>query len=216
MSVAAPNDGVQFSVRDLLIAVAGVACVLSAFSMYGAFGASLIVAVFGVLLVVSGRRAHKRWVTFAGFALVVPSLCALAVMLAGWLLFDIGPIYSQVAWPHELQRMAKIGNAGAANAKVAGLGSFLDSEHVWRLSLSADELNTVTAEFGLLPVSADSVPPSFWQAFPRSWRPAHEQESRYFSTPNFPAQSRGPDGDHYFTMYDPGSEWMYVWHKFNF
>jgi hypothetical protein len=40
--------------------------------------------------------------------------------------------------------------------------------------------------------------------------------SRYFSTVGFPADSRGPDADHSFTIYDSQNQKLYVWYKFNF
>ena len=216
VSVAAPNQTIQFSIRELLIAVAAVACILSGFTMYGVFGASSITLVVGALLIVGGCRAKRTWITRTGIALSVPSLCTSGLMMAGWLLLGIGPIYSDAAFPYELKNMVEIANARTADAKVAGLGSFIDTEHVWRLSLSPHQLDRVVAEYGPVTVLPENVPQSFWRAFPRWWRPTRNVNCRYFSTPSFPAQSRGPDGDHCFTMYDSQNQQFYVWYKFNF
>ncbi len=210
--VATPNRPVQFSLRGLLMAVAGVACVLSGFSMHGVFGASSVTLALGLLLVVRGRQTKTRWITCAGLGLVFPSLLILGVMQV----FGIGPIFSRGSWPDECRRMAEIGGADRADSKVVGLGGFLDSAHAWRLSLDPVGLDAIAAKFELHPLPAGNAPSSFWEAFPRWWRPSHEQDCRYLSTLDFPAQSRGEDGYHYFAMYDPRNEWLYVWHKFNF
>ena len=43
-----------------------------------------------------------------------------------------------------------------------------------------------------------------------------KKNNQYLSTPNFPGDSRGPDGYHFFAIYDPESQRLYVWHKDNF
>jgi len=216
VSVATANHAVRFSIREFLIAIAGVACILGGFTMYGLFGASSIALIIGVLLIVRGRRAKKTWITRTGIAVSILSFCTLGVMMAGWLLFGIGPIYSPAAYQLEFTRMSEVADADTSDAKISGLGSFIDTEHVWRLTLSSDQIDRVIADYGLTPVRAENVPQSFWRAFPGWWRPTHNKYSRYLSTPNFPAQSRGPDGDHCFTMFDPKNERFYVWYKFNF
>jgi hypothetical protein len=216
VSVAGPNWVVRFSIRGLLIAVAAVACILGGFTMYGLVGASTIALTIGTLLVVGARRAKRGWMTRTGIAVSVPPVCILCLVMAGWLLFGIGPIYTASAHPHEFTRMVETANADTSDAKISGLGSFIDTEHVWRIALTSDQLERVIADYGLVAVPADNVPKSFWRAFPRWWRPKRNNNSRYLSTPNFPAHSRGPDGDHCFAMYDPQSQRFYVWYKFNF
>lgn len=215
-SVTMPIQGVRLSIRELLIAVAAIACILGGYTMYGLFGASSIALIIGALLLVRGRCTKKPWITGTGIAVSLLSFCIVGVMLAGWLVLGIGPIYSAAAYPREFTRMARVAGADTSDAKITGLGSFIDTEHVWRLTLSSDQLDRLIADYGLVPVTSDTVPQSFWRAFPGSWRPGHNEHSRYLSTPNFPAQSRGPDGDHCFTMYDSQNQRFYVWYKFNF
>ncbi len=213
---SAPKHAVRFSIRELLLAIAAVAFTLGGFTIYGLPGASSVALTIGALLIIHGRRVKRRWVTRTGIAISLGSLCTLGLLLAGWLLFGIGPVYSSAAYPHEFTRMVNTANAETKGAKIAGLGSFIDTEHVWRLTLSSDQLDRVVSEYGLVPVAADDVPQSFWQAFPRWWGPTHNKHCRYLSTPNFPVQSRGPDGDHCFTVYDSQTRRFYVWYKFNF
>lgn len=138
----------QFSIRELLIAVAGFACILGTFSMYGTWGASVLGFAGGVILVVRGRRSARSGILCTGVVLSIGSSCVLSVMLAGWLVFGIGPIYSRAAWPFELKRMVEIGSIDSGDAKVECLGSFIDAEYPGRLiairsaarSCSADRL----------------------------------------------------------------------------
>ena len=136
--------------------------------------------------------------------------------MVGWLFFDVGPIYSQASFPDELKGMARVTNAELSDVKVAGLGSFIDSEHVWRLSLPPSEPKIIVANHRLSAVTAGNVPGEFWQVFPLQWGPSHDARNMFYSTPGFPSQSRGPDGEYYFMMYDSQNQWLYVWHKFNF
>lgn len=215
-TVAATERAFRFSTRELLIAISAVASILGGFTMYGLFCASMIALIFGALLTLRGRRTKRSWITRTGIALAVLSCCTSGLLLAAWLMFGIGPIYSAASFPDEFKKMAEVANADVNDAKVSGLGSFIDNEHVWRLTLSSDQLDRVVADYGLVDVPVNSVPQSFWRAFPRSWRPSHDEGCRYFSTPGFPATSRGPDGDHCFGMYDSMNSQLYVWHKFNF
>jgi hypothetical protein len=199
-----------------MTAFAAVAVILSGFTMGGLYAAATIALAIGVLLIARSRRTNGRSLFWTGIALSVPSFCMLGLMTAGWLLFGIGPIYSAPNYPVEFVRMADIANADTSNAKVHGLGSFIDTEHVWRLTVSSEQLDRVIAEFGLVEVASSNVPNAFWGAFPRWWRPTHRASSRYLSTVGFPADSRGPDGDHCLTMYDSQNQQLYAWYKFNF
>jgi hypothetical protein len=136
--------------------------------------------------------------------------------MARWILFDVGPTYSDAVSPHEFKRMAELASADTTSAKIAGLGSFLDREYVWRLSASDDQFDRIVKEYGLVTMAPQDVPGSFWQAFPRLWAPSPTVNSSYFATPGFPADARGDDGEHYFAMYDSQNERLYVWCKFNF
>ncbi len=54
------------------------------------------------------------------------------------------------------------------------------------------------------------------KVLPPWWQPRHTPDCRYLATPDFPAKSRGADGDHFFTMYESEKERWHVWCKFNF
>jgi hypothetical protein len=131
-------------------------------------------------------------------------------------LLNIGPVYLRGDWPYGLERMVEIGQVKAKDIELYGLGRFIDSEYVWQIKVSSHGLDTIADELGLATVPPSSVPSEFWQAFPTRWGPEPRQASQYFSTPSFPATSRGEDGDHLFAAYDPRTEILYVWCKSNF
>ena len=99
---------IQFSIGGLLLTVAGVSLVFSAYFTYGALGASGVVLALGVALIIVGSRAKDRFRNCLGWALAVVGLLAGGVAYAAWVLFDVGPIYSQSDWPPALQRMTEI------------------------------------------------------------------------------------------------------------
>lgn len=207
---------VRFSIRELLFVVAGISCTLGGWSLYGILGASTITLILGALLAVNGRRATKPWHTRLGVVLAILSFCVLCLAFAIGTLFGVGPIYTRAAWPREFRQMALAANSNPGDVKIEGLGSFIDSAYAWRISVSPDRLQPILSNYSLKSIAAESVPSSFWRAFPLRWRPSQNANSRYYSTLNFPARSRGNDGEHYFVMYDSRDERLYVWYKYNF
>jgi hypothetical protein len=112
--------------------------------------------------------------------------------------------------------MAQFAGVDFSDAKVYDLGGVIDREYVWRLTLSTEQVDKIVPEYRLVPVLADEVPTTFWEAFPYWWRPTPNADCRYWSTANFSAIGRGPDGDYYFAMYDSQNRCFYVWLKSNF
>lgn len=211
-----PKNSMRFSLREMLAAFIGVSCLLACCSYYGLLGASPIALAIGVVLVKSGHRTKRPWMAGAGIALSFLSFVSSVFSIVGWFFLDVGPIYSQASFPYELKEWARITDTELAEVEVAGLGSFIDSEHVWRMPLTTAELRTVIENYGLTSVAANKVPSSFLRVFPGRWRPSRDAQNRFYSTPGFPADSPGPDGEYYFVMYDSTSQWLFVWYKSNF
>ncbi|NLS96396.1 MAG: hypothetical protein GXX96_30025 [Planctomycetaceae bacterium] len=215
--VIAAKRGFQFSLRDLMILIAAVACVFGGFSIYGVTGVSVVMLVLGCCFIRRGDLASQPWMFSSGVALTGFSIVVLLLLLAGWLFLGIGPILPRNAWPCELWRMAKIAGGGTADVRAAQSGrGLLDHEYAWRLSIAPDKLGTIIAEYGMTSVRTEDVPAAFRRQFPPWWRPWHRRGNRYLSTPDFPGDSRGPDGYHFLAMYDRDRERLYVWHKDNF
>lgn len=206
----------RFTTGELLLAVGAVGATLSGFYSAGVFGGALVGLATGVALIVRGHRTARTWLTVGGYTLAALSACTAGATLAAWLLLGIGPVYSAEDWPHGYTQMAEVAAVDPARGRVACIGSFIDSEYAWRLPVPPDALPAIVADLGLKPVPAQKVPPAFRQAFPSWWRPKRDPRCRYFATPGFPAGGRGPDGEHYFLMFHPGQNCIYVWHKSNF
>jgi hypothetical protein len=216
MSEAVVSRTLRFSIRELLIAFAAVTCILGAHSQFGFLGSASVALTIGIVLAAYGRRTKAIWIGVGGLTLSIFAFWLLAIRIAGWFLFDVGPIYNAANYPSEFNEMVRVAGCDISDAKVEGLGSFIDSEHVWRITLAPDQVNRVIAHYGLSEVPEENVPAAFWESFPGWWRPSAGANSRYLSTPAFPLHNRGPDGDHCFALHDVASQRLYVWYKFNF
>lgn len=216
-SINAPLLTTGFSLRELLLTFAAVALILSAYVVEGVTTAAFITAIVACLIIVRGRRTKRRWLKWSGIALAVPSVVIVLLAVALWFfLFGSGPIFFESSYPREFVRMAQIAGVDTSGGKIFGRGAFIDTEHVWRLSMTPQQLEQVTTNYGWSEIPSGSAPTALLQAFPFWWRPSHGTNCRFLATPNFPANSRGPDGEHYLAMYAPDQEQFYVWYKSNF
>jgi hypothetical protein len=171
----------RFSIRELLLAVTGIGGLLWGFTQYGALGGFSVATALGFLLVVFGQDSANPRVARIGWFVLIPSFCLMGAIFSMQLLFGIGQIYSPDNWPHELSRMAEVGNVTSTDAKVYGLGRYIDSEFAWRITISSDNLPNVINEFGFVKVPPKSVPKEFWRVFPNSWRPKNLESSQYWA-----------------------------------
>ena len=94
------------------------------------------------------------------------------------------------------------------------LGGFIDHEWLWRVSAGPEAITILVGRLGLQRTSA--VPPSFWQMPPRYWPRSMPVGAEAFQTAEFHADTRGPDGQHYFLLHDKGRQTAFVWFKNNF
>ena len=151
-------------------------------------------------------RSIGKAVRFALFGIF--ALCVAGV--TGWTI-GAGPNADP---PYEFNQMVDVANAETSGARIREAFSIVDSEYVWRLRLSPDQLDAVVADQEL--PQSDGLPDTFNAAFPLLWRPVTTKASRFFATEQFPFTSRGPDGDHCAAMYDSEQQFLYVWFKGNF
>lgn len=112
--------------------------------------------------------------------------------------------------------MVEVGGGDAGDVSVQCLGGFIDSKYVWRVPLAPGTVSAVAARFELSPIPAGDVPQWFPKLFPIWWRPDTELDAKFFSTPDFPFDHRGPDGGHMLVMLDPATNQLYVYCKDNF
>jgi hypothetical protein len=115
------------------------------------------------------------------------------------------------AIPPQLERVL---DAREVTVHTYDLGGFIDTQYLWRIAAERRVLGRIIQHLGLMPVG--SAPRSFW-SHPPSWRPARKQAGvRFYKSPQFDADNRGSDGDHYFAMHDEREGVLYVWFKQNF
>ena len=98
-------------------------------------------------------------------------------------------------------------------------GGFMDTESVWRVTATEDQMLTVTkglSELDLIERESTEIPEKFEFRFPLFWRPSRTADCRFFTTPDFPWDSRGHDGNQLAIMYDAKTLHLYVWNKDNF
>lgn len=176
----------------------------------------MVTLVVGIVLYFRGRKVKSTWITATGISLSVSSLLVLCGIMVIRIQFGIGPIYSASKYPFEFTEMVETLDADLRDAKISCLVNFFDTEHVWRLTLAPKQWEQAVESYGLTESTVDNVPGRFWRTFPFRWRPTHRDRCRYFSSPNFPGEVRGPDGDHCLAMYDPTENRLYVWWKRNF
>ena len=96
------------------------------------------------------------------------------------------------------------------------LGSFIDSEWLWRARVRESDLGRLADKFDLRPVDGNQAPDAFRRMPPIWWRPAITDRTKVLSTPNFPVGGRGADGWHALATWNPDDELLYVWVKNNF
>jgi hypothetical protein len=94
------------------------------------------------------------------------------------------------------------------------LGGFIDHEWLWRIDAPPAVVARVITGLGLEP--AHAVPQRFWRMPPHYWPRALPRRPEAFQSRQFSADSRGPDGAHYFLLHDTRQEHAFVWFKSNF
>ena len=139
-------------------------------------------------------------------------LCVLVAKVA----FD-WPAFA-AAIPSDVQKVAAARNGFVGRTYVYTFwGNIIDSEELWRVEVDADVLTDLVRNYQLLPLaSTQEVPARFWQQRPYWWRPPRGGRVRYFGSPGFPIDQRGPDGNFYLMAYDEAEGILYVWYKNNF
>jgi hypothetical protein len=94
--------------------------------------------------------------------------------------------------------------------------NFIDSEHYWQVEVKAELVPAIVGNCGVVePPAPSELPSAFWGPRPYWWRPPRAG-GRYFATPGFPTNGRGPDGQFYLMAYDEERGVLYAWHKNNF
>jgi hypothetical protein len=157
---------------------------------------------------------HPRRTTRSTFWVGVAACAALFVF--------IGLVYARhVDWPARPEQLAfELAHALGTNAsRVAAfyrydLGGFIDHRWLWRIDAKPDVIALVVSGLGLQ--NTNAVSQRFWRMPPHYWPRSMPAGAEAFQSPAFSADSRGPDGAHYFMVHDRTHERAFVWFKSNF
>lgn len=201
----------RFSMRELFVAVTAVATLLGSWKLFDAFGLVVAVIILGASIFVIGVRRRRSWVTAVGGLLLLPSLGLGLLMLK----FGPHPVYRDSQLPFGYNALAEAAGIDTSDAKVFCIQDLIDSEHIWRWCATRSQVELIVKHLGLKPVRSRDVSTSFHGRFPLWYRPPAKRGDCYQSD-KFPIYGRGNDGEHYLICFDPESQFLYVWYKFNF
>jgi hypothetical protein len=96
------------------------------------------------------------------------------------------------------------------------LGGFLDRWYLARFNTRPGALTAIATRRGLVEVPVATIPRSVWAQPPVWWRPPIDATTRVYSTPAFPYEGRGGDGEHYLFVEHGQASRVYVMFKANF
>jgi hypothetical protein len=201
-----------FSGVPLVLAILAVVCGAIALREWWEYvGAAAAGMGLGAGILAAGRRRRNRALAVTGWIVGGASL-AFGAMCA---FLHIGHV-SRDDWPWPLREMVEVAQADAGSVSAQSLGGFIDQDYVWSVPLAPGTLSAVTARFDLSTIPPGDVPAWFPKLFPIWWRPDPGSDAEFFSTPDFPFDDRGSDGDHILAMHDRRTGTLYVYCKNNF
>ncbi len=93
------------------------------------------------------------------------------------------------------------------------LARFIDDEHLWRVRVPRDRLPALAKTLSLQRTSMEMLPERFWKQPPYWWKkPSGSLET--YQTPN--ANAKRGEGWNASAVYDPRTQFLYVWGENNF
>jgi len=133
-----------------------------------------------------------------------------------------GFVYARhVDWPTQADEvplnLAHVFGTDASSVRafyIYDLGGFIDHEWLWRIECEADTVALIITRFRLH--ATNTIPQQFWEMPPHYWPRSMPSGAEAFQSSSFYADSRGPDGPHYFLLHDKTHGRAFVWFKSNF
>jgi hypothetical protein len=142
------------------------------------------------------------------------------ILVGGFILFAVGVAFARyVDFPSLHQGLPPSVNASGlivTDSRYYCLGSFIDSEWLWQAAMQESELASFADKYDLRLVDSKQVPDAFRRMPPYWWHPPITNNTKVFSTPDFPINDRGPDGWHALAIWNPEDRILYAWVKDNF
>lgn len=118
--------------------------------------------------------------------------------------------------PGTLKHSLKDLKIGIQGSRSYSLGGFIDSEWLWQVHLSEQDVNRLTEKLGMRPIPADRVGDAYQRMPPYWWRPVVSDQVRVMATRDFPMTGRGSDGWHALATWNPQDKVLSMWIKENF
>lgn len=206
----------SFTSRDLLIGIALLAAVLGAYITFGLLGAAPALFAVALALLYLGRRYKHHLASLAALFLIGPAVLSLLAALVAFLVFGIGPRFNSARWPREIREIAALGHSDFARTKVTCHADFLDDEFAWRQRIAPAAMDAVSQKFAPVKLQPNEVPDWYFNKFPLWWRPGNYEQCRFFAN-GTPRESFGGEYEESrIMMYDPESQYLYVWQYWEF
>jgi hypothetical protein len=196
--------------------VAGVVvCLLAAIASLSVLGADVIGGLAGGLVALAfvawwfHPRRPRRATMWIGAAAGMALVAFAGLVYARYIDAPARPD----ALPSELREALGPNATGVAFYRY-DLGGFIDREWLWRLDAKPDVVALVVG--GLALRASSDVPAAFWRMPPHYWPRSMPPGAEAFQSRDFSADTRGPDGVHYFLLHDKTGDRAFVWLKNNF
>lgn len=156
------------------------------------------------------RINQRKWLVTT--AAVVASVLALGFSRY----IDLPALHHGVPPNPPLQETLQATKIVCDNGRYYSLGQFIDAEWLWQVGIAEGEFNSLMEKLGMRPISATQIGPTFQDMPPYWWHPIVSDQTRAFSTADFPLQGRGQDGWHALATWDPQDKTLHIWIKDNF
>lgn len=192
----------------LLVLGPTLASLLVGFHAVGAFTGGL--SAVAVVAWWFHPRRTRRSTVWVGVGLGAACLAFLSLVYARHVDWPARP--DQL--PPGLNSALETNASGVAAFYRYDLGGFIDHEWLWRIDAKPDVVARVVSGLGLR--STDAVPARFWRMPPHYWPRSMPPGAEAFHSSTFSADTRGPDGEHYFLVHDKTQDRAFVWLKSNF
>lgn len=158
----------------------------------------------GIIRRVTWRRALFTLLAYAAFFIIV----------AAFRQYDLPPIRRGV--PRPVLYLKEQLDIHANTSRYVEHRHFIDSDYLWRCELNEEYVRVLAGYWNANPVLASLVPPEFFHQKPYWWRVSPKNETRFWTTDEFPVEGRGRDGLHAIMSYEPGNHVLHAWIKDNF
>lgn len=152
------------------------------------------------------RLNHRKVATYTTVFVVF----ALGLCYLSWI--DFPPQHRGIPPAVQLEKFP----VPVSHSRYYCLSDFIDSEWLWQASMNESDFERFSKMYGLQPLKHEKIGRAFYRMPPYWWRPAVNETTRVLSTPGFPMNDRGNDGDHWLVAWNPDDQLLYVWVKFNF